>query len=133
MRLFEQVGLDFADLLLPFFTIGLAAAIMATGWKFAQGVSVWAMMKIRGYAEREEVYLNGTRAIITKLGFMSTTFLILNGTENGIVTRWASVSNSVLDAQRIERISLHHGKLEQIGAVVKPAKNKAKKPAEISS
>ena len=112
MRIFQDLGLTYADLLTPLFVAVTAAIFMVFAWKWTNGFAVWASLKLRGYHEREEVYLNGSRAIITKIGFMTTTFLILNG--EGLVMRWAAVSNLTLDSQRIERISLRLKVLEKI-------------------
>ena len=109
----EKHGVTFADAIVPIIYALIVAGFVAWGWDFARGLSVWFSMRVlRGYREREEVYLNSYPSIITKLGFMTTTFLILR--EDGLVMRWASVSNVELGKQRVERISLRLRHLERI-------------------
>ena len=110
MGIFEDQAVELADLLAIKFALITTAVLMVFAYNYAKGIAVWLALKMQGYREREEVYLNGTKAVITKLGFMTTTFLILNG--GGPVMRWASVSNTSLSSQRIERISLRIGELE---------------------
>ena len=112
MNTFNELGFTIADMLAPLTLVLTAAIFVAFAWNFTQNFAVWLNLKARGYREREEVYLNGSRAVITKLGFMSTTFLIING--EGLVMRWASVSNNRLDWNKIERISLRLKILENI-------------------
>ena len=110
MGMFTKLGLELGDFVAPFIALVIASVFAAFAWNLCRSIAVWASMKLKGYREREEVYLNGTRAVITKIGFMTTTFLILNG--GGAVMRWASVSNTSLDSQRIERVSLRLSELE---------------------
>ena len=114
MDFFNQIGSDLAHWGVPLFYATVLAATVASGVYWARCVSVWFFMRVlKNYHEREEVYLNGTSAVITKIGFLSTTFLILNGIgESGPVMRWACISNTELDKQRIERISLKPSKLK---------------------
>ena len=109
--MFTKPGLDLGDFVAPFVVLVIASVFAAFAWNLCRSIAVWASMKLKGYREREEVYLNGTRAVITKIGFMTTTFLILND-GGAVVMRWASVSNTSLDSQRIERISLRLSELE---------------------
>ena len=111
--LFGSIGQTLAEASDPIIHALLIAAAAMAGFYWARSLSVWFFMRVmRGYHEREEVYLNGVSAIITKMGFLSTTFLILNGSKGDEpVIRWACVSNSELDKQRIERISLKPSKL----------------------
>lgn len=114
MGMFNEYGIEFADLIAPLVALVITATFSAFGWYLVRSFSVWLGLKLRGYHEREEVYLNGTSAVITKLGLLSTTFLVLNGkggdTDNPVM-RWASVSNTAMDAQKIERVSLKPTKL----------------------
>ena len=94
---------------------GLAfAAAVAASWRWARSIAVWFDMRVlKGYREREEVYLNGASAVITKIGFLTITFLILNGGSDGkVIMRWACVSNLRMDEQKIERISLRPSELK---------------------
>ena len=110
MGLFTKLGLELADFIFPFIVLMAASVFASFSWNLSRSIAMWAGMKIKGYHEREEVYLDGDRAIITKLGFMTTTFLILNG--GGAIIRWDCVSNTSLDGRRIERISLRLSELE---------------------
>ena len=116
----DTLSLQGANIIEPVITLGIAGIIAVLGWRFIQNMAIWASLKIKGYREREEVYLNGTSVVITKLGFLTTTFLVLNGedTTNTPVMRWACISNIKLDNQKIERISLKPTKL----SFVKPPK-----------
>ena len=112
MNQFNDVSWEFANFLGPILILMIAVTTSAFLFYVCRGLVVWTSLKLRGYREREEVYLNGTRAVITKIGPMSTTFLILNG--DGAIMRWASVSNVSMDSQKIERVSLKLKKLEEL-------------------
>ena len=115
MYILNEASLAFGDLIAAKTALLFAVIFMVVVWRTSQSIAIWLSLKARGYREREEVYLNGTSAVITKLGFLTTTFLILNGKggNDEPVMRWASVSNTALDSQRLERISLKPSKLSR--------------------
>ena len=104
MFLLTKEVTGYADMIVPILALMVAIVLSGFLWYIVRSGSIWLGLKARGYAEREEVYLNGAPAVITKLGLMTTTFLILNG--GGAVIRWASVSNVSMDSQKIQRVSL---------------------------
>ncbi|MYH59578.1 MAG: hypothetical protein F4145_16700 [Boseongicola sp. SB0675_bin_26] len=113
MNQFNDISWQVGHFLEPLVAVVIAVTFGAFLYQFSLGVATWARLKLSGYSEREEVYLNGTRAVITKIGFGSVTFLILNG--DGAIMKWAAVSNRAMDSQRIERVSLKLKKLEELG------------------
>ena len=120
MKLLEQYGLEIGHLIAPYFVLLVMLFVTAATVWFVKNLVVWFGLKARGYREGEEVYLNGTPAEITKIGFLSTRFRVQNG--EGIVIRTPSVSNSQMDGQRIERISLKLSKLDKLSIMVEEAK-----------
>ena len=113
MNQFNDISWQVGHFVEPLVAVVIAVTFGAFMWHFCRGLAVWFFLKFRDYKEREEVYLNGHRAVITKIGFMSVTFLILNG--NGAIMKWASISNTAMDSQRIERVSLKLRRLEELG------------------
>ena len=111
MKIFQSLGLEFGDFLAPYLVVLIAALFMSIGWWFVKNFVVWFSMKLKGYTEGEEVYLNDTPAIIMKLGFLSTSFMVQNG--GGVVQRMPSISNTSMDNQKIERISLRITRLNE--------------------
>ena len=111
MKIFQSLGLEFGDFLAPYLIVLIAALFMSIGWWFVKNFVVWFSMKLKGYTEGEEVYLNDTPAIIMKLGFLSTSFMVQNG--GGVVQRMPSISNTSMDGQKIERISLRITRLNE--------------------
>lgn len=105
-------GIAIAELIQPFLLLVIAGAMAFSFWQVCRSISTFLLLRISGYDEREEVYLNGHRAVITKIGLLTTTFLMLNG--SGTVMKWASVSNSQMTSQKIERISLKLKSLEEL-------------------
>lgn len=115
MKDYSAIGIQLATEIEPFILLLIGGTIAFAFWQICRSISTYLLLKFNGYREREEVYLNGARAVITKIGLLSTTFLIVNG--GGTVMKWASVSNSQMTAQRIERISLKLKTLEQLADV----------------
>ena len=112
----DALSMTGASSLEPIVTLLIAGVLAVVAWQFVRSMAVFVSLKIRGYHEREEVYLNGVSAVITKLGLLTTTFLILNGGQESSHTpimRWMCVSNLSLDGQKLERISLKPSRLVQ--------------------
>ena len=113
----DALSMTGASSLEPIITILIAGVLAVVVWQFVRSMAVFVRLKIGGYHEREEVYLNGVSAVITKIGLLTTTFLILNGGQqegsNNPIMRWMCMSNLSLDGQKIERISLKPSRLIQ--------------------
>lgn len=109
MFILKEGSLELAGLLSPAITLLIAGIIMIFAWKICNSIAVYLGLKLRGFREREPVVLNGRSVILTKMGWFSTTFLILeeDGTMDSKIIRWATFSNLNLESQKIERISLN--------------------------
>ena len=106
------MGLEVGDFLAPFFILMVAVIFAAVCFWWVRNFVVWFGMKTRGYREDEVLYLNNTPAMVTKVGFLSTRFLIFN--DQGLIVRTASVSNLHLESQRIERIAFRVDTVEAL-------------------
>ena len=112
----DALAIEGASSLEPVITLLIAGVLAVVVWQFVRSIAVFVRLKAGGYHEREEVYLNGASAVITKIGLLTTTFLILNGgngSNHNPIMRWMCVSNLSLDGQKIERISLKPSRLIQ--------------------
>ena len=107
---FQEIGTEIGHWLTPIFVIMVASIFGVVMWNLANSIAAYARMRAVGYTEREEIYINGNRAVITKIGLLSTSLLMLNG--EGVLMKWAEIPNNRLSWQKIERISLKIGMLD---------------------
>lgn len=118
---FYEIGTNLGTSWSPYFVVFVAVLTAGLGYWFVRNLVGWASLKLKGYREGEELYLNDEPAMLAKLGFLSTRFLVQNG--GGLIQKTISVSNTSLDRLNIVRISLRLDKLAQVDELIKSRKN----------
>ena len=113
---FQDLGTDLGTSLVPWFIVFVGVLTAGLGYWFVRNLVGWFGMKLKGYREGEELYLDDQPAMVAKIGFLSTRFLIQNG--GGIIQRTVSVSNTRLDMINVKRISLRLDKLSKLDKLI---------------
>ena len=111
MNALDSLALELTDLILPFVGILISVTLGILLYNLTKSIAASFGFKALGYREGEEIILNDERAIVTRIGLLSSSFLILNGNDN--VVKWATFPSSRLEWQNIKRISLNFKKLEE--------------------
>ena len=93
--------LQLIHFLAPVMAIFLAVLVSLTSYSVLSNVAGYILFRIKGYATHDIIVIDGHYATITKIGFLSTHFKIVNGTD---VEKYLTVSNSRLDFLTVYRL-----------------------------
>ena len=111
MEVFNKLGIEIEQLIAPFLGVLFGYAILIYFKKLVENIVVWWDLRSKRYREGELIIINGEKGVISKLGFRSTTVLLVSKPEDTGL-RWLSLTNTRMDFQKVERTS--NGKLALI-------------------
>ena len=100
----QLVGIELAiiDLLVPLFGIFVALSFGKMMLLVVDNFVAGMLLRIRGYHVHLTVKIDGEIATITRIGWLSTHFQIINGSDNRI--EYLAVSNTRLDFRDVRRL-----------------------------
>ena len=99
--MFDQLGLDLADVLAPW--IAILISLSAVFWFKDFAVNLMSGLKFKfnpAFNEGDHIILDGEDAIIVRIGFRETVFGVYS--EKGYV--WRYISNDRLKLHKLEKI-----------------------------